>query len=71
MTFEQKYTDEMVLDVFVKYKDIVAVRQVVIGLGCSKLTAMTRLKDLLVSKKIERVNTGTNGKPAWIYSRCK
>ena len=68
MTFERKYTDKMILDVFVKYNDIVAVRQVVIALGCSKLTAMTRLKDLLRSGKVKRGNIGTNGKPAWIYS---
>lgn len=69
MTFKQKYTDEMILDIIDKKENMVSLRQVSDALGCSKLTADNRLKSLIASNQVKRVNVGTEKKPFFIYKR--
>lgn len=69
MTFQKKYTDEMILKIIDENDNIVSSKQVMEGLGCVKLTANNLLKSMAASKKITAKNVGTINKPVWIYSR--
>ena len=69
MAFKPKYTDEMILEIIDKKDNMVSLRNVSDGLGCSKLTADNRLKSLIASHIVQRVNVGTDKKPFFIYKR--
>lgn len=69
MAYKQKYTDEMILEIIDKKDNMVSLRNVSDALGCSKLTADNRLKSLIASNHVKRVNVGTEKKPIFIYKR--
>jgi len=71
MTFKKKYTHEMILKIIEEHSNIISTRQISDLLGCTNMTTDRILKDMLISKKIKRVNVGTEAKPVWIYSQTE
>lgn len=72
MVFKQKYTDDMVLEVFDKYNNILSLRQLSDSLGCSKLTADNIMKRMIIDGTVQKVNVGAKDKKnSWVYKRIE
>ena len=69
MTYQKKYTDNMIFEIIDEHDNIISPRQVIEGLGCAKMTADSLLKTMAMSGKIKQVNVGTEDRAVWIYSR--
>ena len=72
MVFKQKYTDNMVMEVFDKYNNILSLRQLSDSLGCSKLTADNIMKRMIIDGAVQKVNMGAKDKKnSWVYKRIE
>ena len=69
MTFQQKYSDDDIISIIEEYNDIATSTDIMEELKCTKATANMRLRNLVTSGQVVKINKGSQKKPFFIYSR--